>query len=99
MRSGLRQARSPSPRKDSPYASQRRGIPGVEREKVRRVWFKDDDEFTALFLEFEDDTRARFDLRAAVTFERAPEMCSIASNGDLDDWRDLRTQRLAPHES
>jgi hypothetical protein len=73
--------------------------PELKGKTVRRVWFKDDDEFTALFLEFEDNTRARFDLRAAVTFERAPEMCSIAPNGDLTDWSDLKTQRLAPHES
>ena len=73
--------------------------PELKGKTVRRLWFKDDDEFTALFLEFEDNTRARFDLRAAVTFERAPEMCNIAPNGDLTDWSDLRTQRLAPHES
>jgi hypothetical protein len=71
----------------------------LKGKTVKRVWFKDDDEFTALFLEFEDNTRARFDLRAAVTFERAPEMCSIAPNGDLTDWCDLRILRLPPHES
>ncbi len=42
--------------------------PELKGKTIRRVWFKDDDEFTALFLEFEDNTRARFDLRAAVTF-------------------------------
>jgi hypothetical protein len=73
--------------------------PELEGKRVRRVWFVDNDELTAFFIEFEDNTRARFDLKATVAFERAPEMCSIASNGDLGDWRDLRTQRLAPHES
>jgi hypothetical protein len=73
--------------------------PELRGKRVRRLWFVDDDTLTAFFVEFEDNTRARFDLKAAVTFESAPEMCRIAKNGDLGDWRNLKTQRLAPHES
>jgi hypothetical protein len=75
---------------------------GVEYPKLRgktiqQVRFIEDNEFTALIMEFEDNTRARFTLETRISFAVAPEIMETAPNGDLVNCKRLGTRSLQSH--
>ena len=47
--------------------------PELKGKVIEQVRYKNDPEFTALVIEFNDDTRASFRLRADVVFAMEPE--------------------------
>lgn len=71
--------------------------PVLRGKRIKQVRFIEDDEFTALIMEFEDNTCARFALETRVSFAVAPEIMETGPNGDLVNCRRLGTRSLPSH--
>lgn len=68
--------------------------PSLKGKVIKQVRFtQDDDEFTALSLEFDDDTQASFVLKSAVTLAMEPELSKLR-DGNIVDWRKLKPQAV-----
>ena len=70
--------------------------PELKGKVVEQVRYKNDPEFTALVIEFSDNTRASFRLRADVSFAMEPEMSGNDAAGDIANWKVLKTRSLPP---
>ena len=70
--------------------------PELKGKVIEQVRYKNDPEFTALVIEFDDDTRASFRLRADVVFAMEPEMSGNDATGDIANWKVLKTRPIAP---
>ena len=70
--------------------------PELKGKVIEQVRYKNDPEFTALVIEFNDDTRASFRLRADVVFAMEPEMSGNDAAGDIANWKVLKTRPIAP---
>ncbi len=66
--------------------------PELKGKVIEHVRYKNDPEFTALVIEFNDDTRVSFRLRADVVFAMEPEMSGNDAAGDIANWKVLKTQ-------
>lgn len=73
--------------------------PALRGKTIKQVSFIEDNEFTALIMEFDDDTRARFNLQTRISFAVAPEIMGIAPNGDLINSKRLETRSIPPHRA
>jgi len=69
--------------------------PELKGKIIEQVRYKNDPEFTALVIEFSDNTRASFRLRADVSFAMEPEMSGNDAAGDIANWKVLKTRSIA----
>ena len=68
--------------------------PGVEYpalggKVIRQARFENDEDYTALSIEFVDDTLVSFRLKASVAFSTAPELSTL-KGGNIVSWKELR---------
>jgi hypothetical protein len=73
--------------------------PALRGKTIKQVRLIEDNEFNALILEFEDNTRARFTLETRISFAVAPEIMGTTPNGDLINCRPLGTRCIPPHRA
>jgi hypothetical protein len=68
--------------------------PALKGKIIRQVRFAEEDEhFTALILEFEDNTHVSFLLRAAITLAMEPEISRL-EGGNIVSWRKLKPRAI-----
>jgi hypothetical protein len=70
--------------------------PELKGKVIEQVRYKNDPDFTVLVMEFNDNTRASFRLRADVSFALEPEMSGNDAAGDIANWTILKTRSLPP---
>ena len=70
--------------------------PELKSKVIEQVRYKSDSDFTVLVIEFNDNTRASFRLRADVSFALEPEMSGNDAAGDISNWKILKTRSLTP---
>lgn len=63
--------------------------PALKGKVISKVSFASDQEFTALVMEFEDNTLASFRLRASIALAMEPELATV-QRGNLTGWRVLK---------
>lgn len=63
--------------------------PDLRGKVIRQVKFVNDDNYTALNLEFEDNTLASFRLNANIGLSLPPEIATL-KGGDLVGWKRLK---------
>lgn len=73
--------------------------PALRGKTIKQVRFIEDTELTALIMEFEDNTRARFALETRIAFAVAPEIMGTAPNGDLINCKRLGTRSIRPEQA
>jgi hypothetical protein len=67
--------------------------PALKGKVVRQVRFTNDEDFTALVIEFKDNTLVSFRLKASIALSMEPELSSL-KGGDIVSWRKLKTRSL-----
>ena len=68
--------------------------PALRGKIIRQVRFAEEDEhFTALILEFEDNTHVSFLLRTTITLAMEPEISSL-EGGNIVNWRKLKRRTM-----
>jgi uncharacterized protein YijF (DUF1287 family) len=67
--------------------------PALKGKVVRQVRFTNDEDFTALVVEFKDNTLVSFRLKASIALSMEPELSSL-KGGDIVSWRKLKTRSL-----
>jgi len=68
--------------------------PALKGKIIRQVRFaEEDDHFTALILEFEDNTHVSFLLKTAITLAMEPEISSL-EGGNIVNWRKLKRRTI-----
>ena len=72
--------------------------PELRGKTIKQVCFMEDSEFTALILNFQDDTRVRFELKPNVSLGVAPEIMNTA-NGNFINCKRLKTRSIPVHQS
>ncbi len=65
--------------------------PGLVGKVIKQVRFADDEEFTALVMEFTDNTHVCFRLHAPIALKMQPEIATL-KNGNISSWRRLRSR-------
>lgn len=65
--------------------------PDLKGKVISQVRFVNDGNYTALNLEFEDNTLASFRLSAAISLSPPPEIATVKS-GNLVSWKQLGTR-------
>jgi hypothetical protein len=70
--------------------------PELKGKVIEQVRYKSDSDSTVLVIEFNDNTRASFRLRADVSFALEPEMSGNDAAGDIANWKVLKTRSLPP---
>ncbi len=70
--------------------------PELKGKVIEQVRYKSDSDFTVLVIEFNDNTRASFRLRADVSFALEPEMSGTDAAGDIANWKILKKRSLPP---
>jgi hypothetical protein len=60
---------------------------------VKQVRFANDEDFTALIIEFDDNTHVSFRLKAAIDFLMEPEISTL-KGGDIVSWKKLEAQSV-----
>ena len=63
--------------------------PALKGKIIREVRFVNDDNYTALNLEFEDNTLASFRLKSSIALSLPPEIARL-KDGDLVGWKKLK---------
>lgn len=63
--------------------------PDLRGKVIKEVRFANDENYTALNLEFEDNTLASFRLTSAIALSFPPEMAKL-KGGDLVGWKKLK---------
>lgn len=63
--------------------------PDLRGKVIKQVRFVNDDNYTALNLEFEDNTLASFRLTAKIALSLPPEIARL-KDGDLVGWKKLK---------
>ena len=66
--------------------------PDLRGKVIKQVRFVNDENYTALNLEFEDSTLASFRLNAKIALCLPPEIARL-KDGDLVKWKKLKAQR------
>jgi hypothetical protein len=67
--------------------------PALKGKVVRQVRFANDEEFTVLVIEFEDNTHVSFRLKATIELSMEPEISTLRS-GNIVNWKKLKAQRV-----
>lgn len=68
--------------------------PALKGKTIRQVRFAEEDEqFTALVLEFEDNTHVSFLLKTTITLAMEPEISSL-KRGKIVNWRKLKPRTI-----
>ena len=74
--------------------------PELSGKIIRQVRFANDEEFTALVIEFEDNTLVSFRLKARIALLMEPELSTL-KDGDIVKWKRLKrgpaTLRVLDH--
>lgn len=65
--------------------------PALKGKVVRQVRFANDEDFTALVIEFEDNTHASFRLKAAIDLLMEPEVSTL-KGGNIVKWKKLEAR-------
>jgi hypothetical protein len=65
--------------------------PALKGKVISQVRFTNDDDFTALIVDFEDQTHVSFRFKADMTLSMEPEI-SILQVGNIVNWRELKAQ-------
>lgn len=65
--------------------------PDLSGKVIKQVRFVNDDNYTALNLEFEDNTLASFRLKSSIALSLPPEIAKV-KGGDLVSWKKLKAQ-------
>jgi hypothetical protein len=65
--------------------------PDLKGKVIRQVRFVNDGNYTALNLEFEDNTLASFRLSTTISLSLPPEIARLKS-GNLVSWKKLQTR-------
>jgi len=70
--------------------------PSLKGKVIKQVRFtQEDEEFTAVVLEFDDDTHVSFALKANIALAMEPEISKL-KNGDIVNWRKVKAQVVEP---
>lgn len=65
--------------------------PALKGKVVRQVRFANDEDFTALIIEFEDNTHVSFRLKAAIDLLMEPEVSTL-KGGNIVKWKKLKAR-------
>jgi len=65
--------------------------PTLKGKVVRQLRFANDEDFTALVIEFEDNTHVSFRLNATIDLLMDPEISTL-KGGDIVSWKKLKVQ-------
>ena len=65
--------------------------PALKGKVVRQMRFANDEEFTVLVIEFEDNTHVSFRLKATIELSMEPEISTLRS-GNIVNWKKLKAQ-------
>ena len=67
--------------------------PALKGKVVRQGRFANDEEFTVLVIEFEDNTHVSFRLKATIELSMEPEISTLKS-GNIVNWKKLKPQPI-----
>ncbi len=67
--------------------------PALRGKVVRQVRFANDEDFTALTMEFEDNTHVSFRLKTSIALSMEPELSTL-KDGNIVGWKRLKTRRV-----
>ena len=65
--------------------------PALCGKVIRQVRFVNDEDYTALTIEFDDDTLFSFPFKASISLSRDPELSSL-KGGNIVSWKKLKTR-------
>jgi hypothetical protein len=65
--------------------------PALGGKVIRQVRFVNNEDYTALTIEFDDDTLVSFRLKASIAFATDPEL-SMLKDGDILNWKKLKSR-------
>jgi hypothetical protein len=65
--------------------------PALSGKVIRQVRFVNDEDYTAVTIEFDDDTLVSFRFRAKIGFLVDPELSRV-KGGDIVNWTKLKTR-------
>jgi hypothetical protein len=65
--------------------------PALISKVIRQVRFVNDEDYTALTIEFDDSTLVSFRFKASIAFSIDPELSTV-KGGDIVRWRRLKTR-------
>ena len=65
--------------------------PALSGKVIRQVRFVNDEDYTALTIEFDDDTLVSFPFKASISLSRHPELSSL-KGGNIVSWKKLKTR-------
>ena len=65
--------------------------PALIGKVTRQVRFVNDEDYTALTIEFDDSTLVSFRFKASIAFAIDPELSTVKS-GNIVRWRELKTR-------
>jgi hypothetical protein len=65
--------------------------PALTGKVIRKVRFVNDDDYTALTIEFDDSTLVSFRFKASIAFSIGPELSTV-KGGNIVKWRRLTTR-------
>ena len=65
--------------------------PSLINKVVRQLRFANDEDYTALTIEFDDSTLVSFRFKASIAFSIDPELSTI-KGGNIVRWKQLKTR-------
>ena len=65
--------------------------PALSGKVTRQVRFVNDEDYTALTIEFDDSTLVSFRFKASIAFSIDPELSTV-KGGNIVKWRELKTR-------
>jgi len=65
--------------------------PALAGKVIRQVRFVNDEDYTALTIEFDDSTLVSFRFKASIAFSIDPELSTVRG-GNIVKWRELKTR-------
>jgi hypothetical protein len=65
--------------------------PELVGKVVKQVRFANDDEFTALVIEFNDETHVSFHLESKISLKMQPEISTL-KGGNIAAWKKLKSR-------
>jgi hypothetical protein len=65
--------------------------PALISKVIRQVRFVNDEDYTALTIEFDDSTLVSFRFKASIAFSIDPELSTV-KGGNIVRWRQLKTR-------
>jgi hypothetical protein len=67
--------------------------PALTGRVIRQVRFVNDEDYTALTIEFDDSTLVSFRFKASIAFSIDPELSTV-KGGNIVRWRELKTRPI-----